>query len=86
MSNQLLSSGNAQETPLGRRTAAEVQARPDRLGRLIHITLAIYLLPVLLVVMVISSVGMMFLGVSESSDRLSKQSKQTTPRNQKAKT
>jgi hypothetical protein len=40
--------------------------RTDQIGRLIQITLAIYLIPVLLVVVVVSGIGMMILGISET--------------------
>ena len=43
---------------------AKESARTDRLGRFVQITLAIYLIPVLLVVAIISGLGMMILGVS----------------------
>ncbi len=66
MINQLLSSGKLQAVPRVRGTLAQESVETHRMGRLIQMTLAIYLTPVLLVVVVISGVGMMILGVSET--------------------
>jgi hypothetical protein len=50
---------------------------------MIQMTLAIYLMPVLLVVVVISGVGMMILGVSETIHGLSERVKRVTHGNGK---
>jgi hypothetical protein len=72
MINQLLSSDNLRAVPRMGGTPAKESIGTDRAGRLIQMTLAIYLIPVLLVVVVISGVGMMILGVSEAIHGLSK--------------
>jgi len=73
MTSQLLSSEALPGIPLMRRAPARESDRPDCVGRLIQITLAVYLTPVLLVVAVISGVGMMILGVSETIYGLNEQ-------------
>jgi len=81
MINQLLSSDNLQAVPRMRETAAKESVGTDRVGRLIQMTLAIYLIPVLLVVVVVSGIGMMILGFSETIHGLSARGKRATQGN-----
>ena len=83
MINQLSSSDNLRAVPRMRGTLAKESVGPDRVGRMIQMTLAIYLMPVLLVVVVISGVGMMILGVSETIHGLSERVKRVTHGNGK---
>jgi hypothetical protein len=78
MIDQLLSSDNVRAAPRMRGTPAKESVETDRVGRLIQMTLAIYLIPVLLVVVVISGVGMTILGISETIHGLSKWAKRMT--------
>jgi len=75
MINQLLSSDNLQAVPRVRGTIVNESAGTDRVGRLIQVILAVYLIPVLMVVVVVSGVGMMILGVSETIQGLSERAK-----------
>jgi len=77
MIHQLLSSDKA--VPRMRGTPTKESVGTDRVGRLIQMTLAIYLLPVLLGVVVISGVGMMILGVSETIHGLSERGRAGDP-------
>jgi hypothetical protein len=81
MINQLLSSDNLRAVPRMGGSPAKQSVGTDRVGRMIQITLAIYLVPVLLVVVVVSGVGMMILGVSETLHGLSERVKRVTHRN-----
>jgi len=78
MINQLLSSDNLQAVPRVRGTIVNESAGTDRVGRLIQVILAVYLIPVLMVVVVVSGVGMMILGISETMHGVSKWVKQMT--------
>jgi hypothetical protein len=78
MIDQLLSSDNLRAVPRMRGTPVKESVKTDRVGRLIQMTLAIYLIPVLLVVVVISSIGMTILGISETVHGLSKWAKRIT--------
>jgi hypothetical protein len=83
MINPLLSSDNLPAVPRMRETLAKESVGTDRVGRLIQMTLAIYLMPVLLVLVVISGVGMMILGVSETIHSFSEQVKRVPQGNGK---
>jgi len=78
MINPFLSSDNLRAAPWVHGTPAKESVGTDRAGRLIRMTLAIYLTPVLLVVVIISGVGMMILGISETMHGVSKWVKQMT--------
>jgi hypothetical protein len=56
------------------RSAREL-TKMDPVGRLVQITLAIYLMLALMAVVIVSGVGMMVLGVSETVHGLSKRSR-----------
>jgi hypothetical protein len=79
MLNPLLSSSNSQAAAWMVGTPAKKSVGADRLGRLIQMSLAIYLIPVLVVVVVISSVGMMILGISETIHGFNARLKRITP-------
>ena len=64
----------------GRGMPTKGSAGTDRVGRWIQITVAIYLIPVLLVVAVVSGVGMMILGVSETIYGFSERGRQVIQR------
>jgi hypothetical protein len=81
MIKPLWSSGNLHAAPRMRGATAEESVRTDRLGRLIQMTLAVYLIPVLLVVVVISGVGMMLVGVGETTHGLNERVKRSTSGN-----
>jgi hypothetical protein len=81
MINQLLSPDNLRAVPQMCGMPAKKSVGTDRVGRMIQMTLAIYLMPVLLVVVVISGVGMMILGVSETIHGLSERVKQVSQGN-----
>ncbi len=78
MINQRLSSDKLQAVSRARGTPAQESVGTHRAGRLIQMTLAIYLTPVLLVVVVISGVGMMILGVNETIHGLGERVKRAT--------
>jgi hypothetical protein len=81
MINQLLFPDNLRAVSQMRGMPANESVGTDRVGRMIQMTLAIYLMPVLLVVVVISGVGMMILGVSETIHRLGERVKQVSQGN-----
>jgi hypothetical protein len=83
MINQLLSSNNLQAVPRIRGTPTNESIKANRMGRLIPMSLAIYLIPVLLVVVVISGIGMMILGISDTVHGRNGWVKRTTPGNGK---
>jgi hypothetical protein len=83
MINQLLPSDRLPAVSSTQGTLAKESVGTDRVGRMIQMTLAIYLMPVLLVVVVISGVGMMILGVSETVHGLSERVKRVTQGNGK---
>ncbi len=83
MTHQLLSSHGLRAVPQIRATLAKKLVETDRVGRLIQMTLALYLMPVLLVVMVISGVGMMILGVSETIHGFSERGRRLTQESDK---
>lgn len=70
MITQRLSSSMPGVPRMRRRPAKELAAKElaatDRVGRIIQISLAIYLIPVLLVVAVVTGVGMTILGISQT--------------------
>lgn len=65
MITQRLSSSMPRVQRMRRKPAKELAAT-DRVGRIIQISLAIYLIPVLLVVAVVTGVGMTILGISQT--------------------
>ena len=83
MINQPLSTDNLQAAPRVQGTPAQKLVETHRVGRLIQMTLAIYLTPVLLVVVVISGAGMMILGLSETIHGLGERGRRVTRGNGK---
>ena len=84
MIDQPLSSKNLRAVSQMRKTPARESVRADRVGRMIQITLALYLMPVLLVVVALSGAGMMILGVSDSIHVLGERVKRVAQGNGKS--